>query len=102
MELQNLFIASDYVRMYTDIACMEAANEAARRAVNCLLLASGSNSQRRNCGLSLLSLSPSRKSIGSDLRLASIIIWPRARANWQVDDRSVDDLVSRMIPHRTP
>lgn len=45
VELQNLFIASDYVRMYTDIACMEAANEAARRAVNCLLLASGSNSQ---------------------------------------------------------
>ena len=45
MELQNLFIASDYVRMYTDIACMEAANEAARRAVNCLLLASGSNSR---------------------------------------------------------
>ena len=35
-------MASDYVRTYTDIACMEAANEAARRAVNCLLLASGS------------------------------------------------------------
>jgi len=43
VELQNLFLASDYVRTYTDIACMEAANEAARRAVNCLLLASGSN-----------------------------------------------------------
>ncbi len=42
VELQNLFVASDYVRTYTDIACMEAANEAARRAVNCLLLASGS------------------------------------------------------------
>ncbi len=36
-------MASDYVRTYTDIACMKAANEAAaRRAVNCLLLASGS------------------------------------------------------------
>lgn len=43
VELENLFVASDYVRTYTDIACMEAANEAARRAVNCLLLASGSN-----------------------------------------------------------
>jgi 15-cis-phytoene desaturase len=30
------------VRTYTDIACMEAANEAARRAVNCVLVASGS------------------------------------------------------------
>jgi 15-cis-phytoene desaturase len=43
--LENLFVASDYVRTYTDIACMEAANEAARRAVNCLLLASGSTAQ---------------------------------------------------------
>jgi 15-cis-phytoene desaturase len=42
VELQNLFLASDYVRTYTDIACMEAANEAARRAVNCLLLSAGS------------------------------------------------------------
>jgi uncharacterized protein with NAD-binding domain and iron-sulfur cluster len=43
VELENLFVASDYVRTYTDIACMEAANEAARRAVNCLLLSSGSS-----------------------------------------------------------
>ena len=41
--LENLFVASDYVRTYTDIACMEAANEAARRAVNCLLVTSGSS-----------------------------------------------------------
>jgi uncharacterized protein with NAD-binding domain and iron-sulfur cluster len=45
VELENFFVASDYVRTYTDIACMEAANEAARRAVNCLLAASGSNAQ---------------------------------------------------------
>ena len=44
VELENFFVASDYVRTYTDIACMEAANEAARRAVNCLLAASGSGS----------------------------------------------------------
>lgn len=32
--LSNMFIASDYVRTYTDLATMESANEAARRAVN--------------------------------------------------------------------
>ncbi len=42
IELENLFLAADYVRTYTDIAFMEAANEAARRAVNCVLVASGS------------------------------------------------------------
>ena len=45
VELDNFFVASDYVRTYTDIACMEAANEAARRAVNCLLAVSGSKAQ---------------------------------------------------------
>jgi geranylgeranyl pyrophosphate synthase/uncharacterized protein with NAD-binding domain and iron-sulfur cluster len=35
--IQNLFLASDYVRTYTDLATMEGANEAARRAVNGLL-----------------------------------------------------------------
>jgi len=39
--LDNLFLAGDYVRTFTDLACMEAANEAARRAVNCLLVAAG-------------------------------------------------------------
>ncbi|HEY3837254.1 MAG TPA: FAD-dependent oxidoreductase [Bryobacteraceae bacterium] len=43
-EIANLFVASDYVRTYTDIACMEAANEAARRAVNGILAQSGSMS----------------------------------------------------------
>lgn len=33
-EIPNLFLASDYVRTYTDLATMEGANEAARRAVN--------------------------------------------------------------------
>ena len=41
IELENLFLASDYVRTYTDLACMEAANEAARRAVNSLLVTAG-------------------------------------------------------------
>ena len=44
-EIPNLFLASDYVRTYTDIACMEAANEAARRAVNAILAHSGSSAE---------------------------------------------------------
>jgi geranylgeranyl pyrophosphate synthase/uncharacterized protein with NAD-binding domain and iron-sulfur cluster len=35
--IANLFLASDYVRTHTDLATMEGANEAARRAVNGLL-----------------------------------------------------------------
>jgi 15-cis-phytoene desaturase len=45
VELTNLFVASDYVKTFTDLACMEAANEAARRAVNCLLAVAGSSAQ---------------------------------------------------------
>jgi 15-cis-phytoene desaturase len=45
-EIPNLFLASDYVKTYTDVACMEAANEAARRAVNALLDRAGSNAPR--------------------------------------------------------
>ncbi len=44
-EIPNLFLASDYVRTSTDIATMEAANEAARRAVNAVLEACGSREQ---------------------------------------------------------
>jgi uncharacterized protein with NAD-binding domain and iron-sulfur cluster len=40
--IPNLFLASDYVRTHTDLATMEAANEAARRAVNGLIAASQS------------------------------------------------------------
>jgi uncharacterized protein with NAD-binding domain and iron-sulfur cluster len=35
--LENLYLASDYVRTHTDLASMEGANEAARRAVGALL-----------------------------------------------------------------
>jgi uncharacterized protein with NAD-binding domain and iron-sulfur cluster len=40
-EVGNLFLASDYVRTHTDLATMEAANEAARRATNAILAVSG-------------------------------------------------------------
>ena len=44
-KIPNLFLASDYVRTNTDLATMEAANEAARRAVNGILTASGSEAR---------------------------------------------------------
>lgn len=40
--LDNFVVASDYVRTNTDLASMEGANEAARRAVNAILEHSGS------------------------------------------------------------
>jgi uncharacterized protein with NAD-binding domain and iron-sulfur cluster len=43
--IPNLFLAADYVRTYTDLATMEGANEAARRAVNGILAASGSTAR---------------------------------------------------------
>ncbi|MEZ5935805.1 MAG: FAD-dependent oxidoreductase [Alphaproteobacteria bacterium] len=44
--IKNLFLASDYVRTSTDLATMEAANEAARRAVNAILDYEGSSAKR--------------------------------------------------------
>jgi uncharacterized protein with NAD-binding domain and iron-sulfur cluster len=41
--IPNFFLASDYVRTFTDLATMEAANEAARRAVNGILRAAGAD-----------------------------------------------------------
>jgi uncharacterized protein with NAD-binding domain and iron-sulfur cluster len=44
--IENLVLASDYVRTFTDLATMEGANEAARRAVNGILDASRSRAPR--------------------------------------------------------
>jgi uncharacterized protein with NAD-binding domain and iron-sulfur cluster len=48
-EVPNLFLAADYVRTYTDLATMEGANEAGRRAVNAILDSSESTDDR--CGV---------------------------------------------------
>jgi uncharacterized protein with NAD-binding domain and iron-sulfur cluster len=45
-KIENLFLASDYIQTYTDLATMEGANEAARRAVNGILERSGSTQPR--------------------------------------------------------
>ena len=47
--IPNLYLASDYVRTHSDLATMEGANEAARRAVNGVLERSGSRAPR--CGV---------------------------------------------------
>ncbi|MGB7243038.1 MAG: FAD-dependent oxidoreductase, partial [Sulfitobacter sp.] len=44
-QIPNFMLASDYVRTNTDLATMEGANEAARRAVNALLERSGSDAE---------------------------------------------------------
>jgi uncharacterized protein with NAD-binding domain and iron-sulfur cluster len=41
--IPNLFFAADYVRTHTDLATMEGANEAARRAVNNIIEAAGAD-----------------------------------------------------------
>lgn len=45
-QISNLFLASDYVQTFTDLATMEGANEAARRAVNAILEKSGKDVDR--------------------------------------------------------
>lgn len=45
----NLVLASDYVRTYTNLATMEAANEAARRAVNAIIQRAGTSAHP--CGV---------------------------------------------------
>jgi uncharacterized protein with NAD-binding domain and iron-sulfur cluster len=45
-EIENLYLAGDYVRTNTDLATMEAANESARRAVNAILSRSGPHYSR--------------------------------------------------------
>jgi 15-cis-phytoene desaturase len=45
-EIPNFFLASDYVHTYTDLATMEGANEAARRATNAILDREGSTAAR--------------------------------------------------------
>lgn len=41
--IENFFLAADFVRTYTDLATMEGANEAARRAVNSILARTASS-----------------------------------------------------------
>jgi uncharacterized protein with NAD-binding domain and iron-sulfur cluster len=76
--IENLFLAADYVRTYTDLATMEAANEAARRAVNGILMATGSTADRCD-------------------------VWPLPEPILFAPERELDRLLFRLgLPHRFP
>jgi uncharacterized protein with NAD-binding domain and iron-sulfur cluster len=74
--IENLFLAADYVRTYTDLATMEAANEAARRAVNGILDMSNSHADR--CDVWPLS----EPRIFAPLRLLDKERFTRGLPNW--------------------
>ncbi len=65
----NMFLAADYVRTYTNLATMEGANEAARRATNAILKVSGS--ARKPCEVRYL-VEPAEP-----LRLLDKELWER-------------------------
>jgi uncharacterized protein with NAD-binding domain and iron-sulfur cluster len=66
-EIPNLFLAADYVKTETDLACMEGANEAARRAVNGILDATSSREAR----CAIWPFSPPRQVFESMLGIAA-------------------------------
>jgi uncharacterized protein with NAD-binding domain and iron-sulfur cluster len=68
--IPNLFLAADYVRTHTDIATMEGANEAARRATNGILDA-------------------------ADLNLSRCAVWPLEEPPIFAAQRKLDELVFR-------
>lgn len=78
----NLFLAADYVKTETDLACMEGANEAARRAVNGILEAASSREARCD----IWPFSPSRQAVEAVMAMAA----PLQAV------RSVTNLVSRL------
>jgi uncharacterized protein with NAD-binding domain and iron-sulfur cluster len=73
--ITNLYLASDFVRTHTDLATMEGANEAARRAVNAILERSGSRSPR--CGVWPLQ----EPAIFAAARAADKLRWKALRRN---------------------
>lgn len=81
--IPNFFLAADFVRTYTDLATMEAANEAARRAVNGILDAAGSPASR--CAIWKLRepavLAPFRKLDQLRWRLGRSVVKPPIRVN---------------------
>jgi uncharacterized protein with NAD-binding domain and iron-sulfur cluster len=69
--LSNFFLAADYVRTHTDLATMEGANEAARRAVNGVLRQSRSSAT--HCEIWPLDLSLGRAGFTALSNVASLV-----------------------------
>jgi uncharacterized protein with NAD-binding domain and iron-sulfur cluster len=67
--IPNLFLAGDYVKTETDLACMEGANEAARRAVNAILDAEAAKEAR----CELWSFSPPRQAVEAALSVGGLL-----------------------------
>jgi hypothetical protein len=67
--VSNLFLAGDYIKTETDLASMEGANEAARRAVNAILNATGS----REAPCELFPFSPARQAAGAVMTLGGAL-----------------------------
>ena len=73
--IPNLMLAADYVRTHTDIATMESANEAARRAVNAIL-------------------------VDSDSAAVPCAVWPLDEPDVFAPQRKLDELCFRRgLPH---
>ena len=73
--IPNLVLAADYVRTHTDIATMESANEAARRAVNAIL-------------------------VDSESAAAPCAVWPLEEPDIFAPQRKLDELCFRRgLPH---
>jgi 15-cis-phytoene desaturase len=89
--ISNLFLAGDYLNTSTNLACMEGANESARRAVNAILDADGSTETR--CRIFTPSdsdvLSVLSRFMEAGARVAQIGDSPVAEAatNWLSDKR---------------
>lgn len=103
---ETLFLASDYVRTYSDLACMESANEAARRAVNGILTAS--SARATPCALWPLSepalFAPARALDRAAFRLGlphpgfPSRVLPRLAPLATVHTRAVRELVRGLVP----
>lgn len=83
--IPNLFLAGDYIRTETDLACMEGANEAARRAVNGILDAAASLEPR----CQIWPFSPSRQAAESLTSVTGVlrVVQGAATAVTQLQDQ---------------
>lgn len=87
-KIPNLFLAADYVRTYTDLATMEGANEAARRAVNGVLAATGSSAQP--CRLWPLH----EPAIFAPARALDFVLWKLGRAHGGIGRETTRELLA--------